>query len=43
MSNIKIELKKSDVDKLKDICKSFNNASPTQPNVRGATHTRSHW
>jgi len=40
MSNIKIELKKSDVDKLKDICKSFNNDEGELINVlHKAQHT----
>jgi NADP-reducing hydrogenase subunit HndA len=40
MSNIKIELKKSDVDKLKEICKSFNNDEGELINVlHKAQHT----
>lgn len=40
MSSIKVELKKSDVDKLKDICKSFNNDGGELINVlHKAQHT----
>lgn len=40
MSTIKVELKKSDVDKLKDICKSFHNESGELINVlHKAQHT----
>lgn len=40
MSTIKVELKKSDVDKLKDICRSFHNDSGELINVlHKAQHT----
>jgi len=40
MSSIKVELKKSDVDKLKDICKSFHNDGGELINVlHKAQHT----
>ena len=40
MSSIKVELKKSDVDKLKDICKSFHNNGGELINVlHKAQHT----
>jgi NADH-quinone oxidoreductase subunit E/NADP-reducing hydrogenase subunit HndA len=40
MSSIKVELKKSDVDKLKDICKSFHNSGGELINVlHKAQHT----
>ena len=40
MSSIKVELKKSDVDKLKEICRSFNNDGGELINVlHKAQHT----